>query len=273
MFEYLKAVLFGIIEGITEWLPISSTGHLILLNEVVKLDVSPEFYEMFQVVIQLGAILAVIVLFFHKLNPFAPSKSREEINGTWVLWLKVIVAVIPSAVLGFFLDDWFNDNFYNYVTVSVALIVYGVAFLFVDRKDGKHNIVRTVNDIDWKTAIMIGCFQPLAMIPGTSRSGSTILGGMIAGASRVAAAEFSFFMAIPTMVGASLLKAVKFVIEGAAMTASYWTILIIGCAVSFVVSIIAIRGLMSYVKNHNFSVFGIYRIVLGAAVLVFFLAR
>lgn len=269
--EFLKAVLFGIVEGITEWLPISSTGHLILLNEIVTLDVTPEFYEMFQVVIQLGAIIAVIVLFFHKLNPFSPRKSAAAKYDTWQLWFKVVVAVIPSAVLGFLLDDWFNDHFYNFVTVAIALIVYGVAFIYIERNRGNRYQIKAVSDIDYKTAFCIGLFQVLAMIPGTSRSGSTILGAMLIGTSRTAAAEFSFFMAIPTMAGASLLKAVKFFLEGAEMTGQYWMILIVGCLVSFFVSLLAIRGLMNYVKKHTFSAFGVYRIILGAIVLLWFI--
>lgn len=268
LIEYLKALLFGIIEGITEWLPVSSTGHLIILNEIVSLKVSDDFYEMFQVVIQMGAILAVLVLFFTKLNPFSPSKSSGEKKDTWSLWLKVIVAVIPSAVLGVLFDDWFDEHFYNHIVVAIALIVYGVFFLFMEKGGGsRHSEYKTVNDIDMKTSVGIGVFQCLALIPGTSRSGSTILGAMLMGTTRTAAAEFSFFLAIPTMAGASLLKAVKFVLKGAAMSMDYWIILAIGCIVSFIVSLITIRALMNYVKNHTFKVFGVYRIILGAAVI------
>ena len=272
IFEILKAVLFGIIEGITEWLPISSTGHLILLNEIVKLDVSPEFYEMFQVVIQLGAILAVIVLFFNRLNPFSPRKSARQKADTWVLWFKVVVAVLPSVVFGLLLDDWFNDHFYNYITVAIALIVYGVAFIMIENgRRGDNFAINSVNKLDYPTAFKISLFQVLAMIPGTSRSGSTILGAMLIGTSRTAAAEFSFFMAIPTMAGASLLKAVKFIMDGAQMTGEYWVILIVGCLVSFLVSLVVIRGLMNYVRRHTFSAFGVYRIALGVIVILFFL--
>ena len=202
MLEILKAILFGIVEGITEWLPVSSTGHLILLEEFIHLDVTGEFYEMFQVVIQLGAILAVIALFFHKLWPFSPRKTAEEKKNVWQLWFKVIVAVLPSAVIGLVLDDWMDAHFYNYVVVAIALVVYGVAFLFVERGN-KTAKIDDVYAIDYRTALLIGVFQCLALIPGTSRSGSTILGAILIGVTRPAAAEFSFFLAIPTMLGAS----------------------------------------------------------------------
>ena len=218
IFELLKAVLFGIVEGITEWLPISSTGHMILLDKFVKLNVTDAFYEMFQVVIQLGAILAVIVLFFKKLNPFCPQKDLTQKKATWRLWAKVIVAVLPSAVIGLFLDDWMDEHLYNYVVVAIALVVYGVAFLFLERGD-KENRIDNVYAIDYKTALLIGAFQCLALIPGTSRSGSTILGAIILGVTRPAGAEFSFFLAIPTMLGASLLKVLKYgkeILEGVA---------------------------------------------------------
>lgn len=272
MLEILKAILYGIVEGITEWLPISSTGHLILLDEFLKLKVSDSFFEMFEVVIQLGAILAVIVLFFNKLNPFAPSKNVVEKKCTWDLWFKVVVAVIPSAVIGVFLDDFLDEHLYNYIVVAIALIVYGVAFILIEKsKKNTKTLVNTVDDINYKTAFKIGFFQSLALIPGTSRSGSTILGGMLIGTSRPAAAEFSFFMAIPTMLGASLLKVVKFVLDGAVMTGSEIAILIVGCVVSFVVSMVTIKGLMSYVQKHTFSAFGVYRIVLGIVVILYFL--
>lgn len=212
MFEILKAILFGIVEGVTEWLPISSTGHLILLNQFVKLSVSDEFYSMFEVVIQLGAILAVIVLFFQRLNPFSPKKSPAQKRATWDLWAKVIVAILPSGVLGVLLDDWMEAHLYHYITVAIALIAYGVAFILVERSHAnKKPVIEKVGKIDYKTALLIGCFQCLSLIPGTSRSGSTILGAILLGVSRPAAAEFSFFMAIPTMVGASGLKALKFI--------------------------------------------------------------
>ena len=269
--EILKAILFGIVEGITEWLPVSSTGHMILLDEFVKLNVSEAFYEMFQVVIQLGAIVAVIVLFFQKLNPFANKKTGFQENRTWQLWIKVIVAVIPSAVLGLLLDDWMDAHLYNYVVVAITLIVYGVAFIFVEGMNrGKPKKVKTVYDLDYKTALLIGCFQCLSLIPGTSRSGSTILGAMLLGVSRSAGAEFSFFLAIPTMLGASALKLLKYVLEGVSMTGTEVGVLVVGCVVSFVVSLLVIKGLMEYVRKHSFSVFGVYRIVLGVLVLGYF---
>lgn len=271
MLEILKSILYGILEGVTEWLPISSTGHLILLKELLPMNVSEAFWELFEVVIQLGAILAVILLFFHKLNPFAPSKSPAERKGTWNLWFRVIAAVLPSAVLGLLLDDWLNARLYNYITVAVALIVYGVAFLFLERGEKRTFRVQTVEQIDYKTALLIGAFQCLALIPGTSRSGSTILGAMLLGVSRPAAAEFSFFLAIPTMLGASGLKGVKFLLDGAAMNGQELAILILGSLTAFVVSLVVIRGLMEYVRKHTFASFGVYRIALGALVVLYFL--
>ena len=267
--ELLKAVLFGIVEGITEWLPVSSTGHLILLEKFLPLGISEAFYEMFQVVIQLGAILAVVLLFFQKLNPFCPQKDTQQKNNTWLLWGKVLVAVLPSAVLGLLFDDFMDAHFYNYVVVSIALIFYGIAFLFVE-KTRKGNLLNSVDAIDWKTALFIGCFQCLSLIPGTSRSGSTILGALLLGVSRSAGAEFSFFLAIPTMLGASALKLLKFLMEGVTATATEWGVLAVGCIVSFLVSVLVIRGLMEYVRKRSFAPFGIYRIALGILVLGYF---
>jgi undecaprenyl-diphosphatase len=272
--EFLKAILFGIVEGVTEWLPVSSTGHMILLDELVKLKVSPEFYEMFQVVIQLGAIAAVILLFFHKLNPFSPRKNQRQKHNTWVLWFKVVVAVLPSAVIGLLLDDWMDAHLYNYVVVAIALIVYGVAFLYVENLNkGRELKVRSVHEIDYRTAILIGCFQCLSLIPGTSRSGSTILGAILLGVGRSAGAEFSFFLAIPTMLGASALKLLKFMLSGVRVTGTEVGVLLIGCIVSFLVSFVVIRGLMEYVRKHSFRVFGFYRIVLGILVLIYFFIK
>ena len=272
MLEFIKAVLFGIVEGITEWLPVSSTGHLILLDEFVKLQVSEAFYEMFQVVIQLGAILAVIVLFFHKLNPFSPKKDEKQKHNTWVLWIKVVVAVLPSAVAGLLLDDWLDANLYNFVVVAIMLIIYGVAFILVEKRNTQKPVaIKTVNQIDYRTALLMGAFQCLSLIPGTSRSGATILGGIFLGVSRAAAAEFSFFMAIPTMLGASALKLFKFLLEGVSATGTEIMVLITGCVVSFLVSIFVIKSLMEYVRKNSFSIFGVYRIVLGAVVLLYFL--
>ena len=273
MIELLKAVLFGIVEGVTEWLPISSTGHLILLNEFVYLKVSEEFQSMFDVVIQLGAILAVIVLFFHKLNPFALSKSTKEKKKTWDLWFKVVAAIIPSGVVGVLLDDWMDAHLHNGIVVSIALIVYGIAFILVERKNtGKHlRMEDDVHAISYKTALMIGLFQCLSLVPGTSRSGSTILGAIMLGVGRGAGAEFSFFMAIPTMLGASAIKGLKFVLSGVGITGQEIGILVVGCVVSFIVSLLVIKALMDYVRRHSFSAFGVYRIVLGALVLAYFL--
>ena len=272
MLEILKAILFGIVEGITEWLPVSSTGHLILLDEFIRLDVSESFYEMFEVVIQLGAILAVILLFFHKLNPFSTKKDELQKKNTWQLWFKVIVAVLPSAVIGLALDDWMDAHFYNYVVVSIALIVYGVAFLFVE-KGQRNTRIDDVFAIDYRTAILIGAFQCLSLIPGTSRSGSTILGAILLGVARPAGAEFSFFLAIPTMLGASALKLLKYLMEGLTPTGTEIGVLLTGCVVSFLVSLLVIRVLMDFVRKRSFAPFGIYRVVLGTAVLVYFLLR
>ena len=271
--ELLKAVLFGIVEGVTEWLPISSTGHLILLNEFITLNVSDEFRSMFDVVIQLGAILAVIVLFFHKLNPFSHRKTEGEKKQTWQLWFKVIAAIIPSGIVGVLFDDWMEAHFHNATVVSIALIVYGVAFILVERRNARRVGGKTVEDvyaIDYKTALLIGCFQCLSLIPGTSRSGSTILGAILIGVGRSAGAEFSFFMAIPTMLGASAIKGLKFLLSGVAATGTEIGVLIVGCVVSFLVSLLVIRGLMEYVRRHSFSAFGVYRIILGVVVLVYF---
>ena len=275
MIELLKAVLFGIVEGITEWLPVSSTGHLILLNEFITLNVSEEFNSMFDVVIQLGAILAVIVLFFHKLNPFAPSKSSAEKQQTWNLWFKVVAAIIPSGVVGILLDDWMDAHLHNGIVVSIALIVYGIAFILVERRNqGRHlKTVSDVHDIDYRTALLIGVFQCLSLVPGTSRSGSTILGAIVIGVGRAAGAEFSFFMAIPTMLGASAIKGLKFLLSGVAVTGTEVGVLLVGSVVSFAVSMLVIKGLMEYVRRHSFSAFGVYRIVLGIIVLGYFLLK
>lgn len=274
MIEILKAILFGIVEGITEWLPVSSTGHIILLDEFIQLQATDAFKSMFDVVIQLGAILAVIVLFFHKLNPFALSKSKEEKGKTWTLWFKVCLAILPSGILGVLFDDWMDEHLHNAIVVSIALIVYGIAFILVERRNkGKYaKAIADVHDIGWKTALLIGCFQALSLIPGTSRSGSTILGAILLGVGRGAGAEFSFFMAIPTMLGASAIKLLKFFLEtGFGMATSELTVLIVGMVVSFVVSLLVIKGLMEYVRKHSFSAFGVYRIILGVVVLAYFL--
>ena len=272
MLEILKAILFGIVEGITEWLPVSSTGHLILLEEFIHLDVTREFYEMFQVVIQLGAILAVIVLFFHKLWPFSRKKTPQEKKNTWHLWFKVVVAVLPSAVIGLLLDDWMDAKLYNYVVVAIMLVVYGMGFLLVE-KANKTPKIHDVDAIDYRTALLIGAFQCLALIPGTSRSGATILGAILIGVARPAAAEFSFFLAIPTMLGASALKLVKYLLEGMIPSGLELGVLATGCIVSFAVSVLVIKVLMDFVRKRSFAPFGVYRIVLGAAVLAYFLLK
>ena len=272
MIEILKAVLFGIVEGITEWLPISSTGHLILLNAFVNLQVSEQFQRMFDVVIQLGAILAVVALFFRKLNPFDPGKGAIQRKKTWSLWFKVIAAIIPSGVVGILFDDWMEEHLHTPIVVAAALIVYGVAFILVERANRSRTPkANDVHEITLPTAMVIGLFQCLSLVPGTSRSGSTILGGILIGAGRAAAAEFSFFMAIPTMLGASAIKLLKFFLSGASFTAMELLILLVGCTVSYIVSLAVIRGLMSYVRKHSFAAFGVYRILLGVAVLVYFL--
>ena len=289
MIEILKAILFGIVEGVTEWLPVSSTGHIILLDEFIQLNASDEFKSMFDVVIQLGAILAVIVLFFHKLNPFAfRSKTKQERKQTWVLWFKVIAAIIPSGVVGVLFDDWMDAKLHNGIVVSVALIVYGIAFILVESrnnggkylkvsgKDGptsariREKKIQDVHQITYKTALLIGLFQCLSLVPGTSRSGSTILGAILIGVGRSAGAEFSFFMAIPTMLGASAIKFLKFMLSGVGITAMEIAVLAVGCAVSFVVSLLVIKALMDYVRKHTFSAFGVYRIILGIVVLAYF---
>ena len=272
--EILKAVLFGIVEGVTEWLPVSSTGHLILLNTFIRLDVTESFYEMFEVVIQLGAILAVLVLFFHKLNPLSRQKDLQQKRQTWDLWGKVIVAVLPSAALGLVLDDWMDAHLYNYVVVALMLVLYGLAFILVEKRNAlRKPKIEDVLQLDYRTALLIGAFQCLSLIPGTSRSGATILGAILLGVSRSAGAEFSFFLAIPTMLGASALKLLKYLLEGLLPTQTELWILLTGCVVSFLVSLLVIKALMDFVRRHSFASFGIYRIALGAVVLGYFLLQ
>ena len=267
--EILNAIIMGIVEGITEWLPISSTGHLILVEEFLNLTMSDSFMEMFNVVIQLGAILAVVVLYFHKLNPFSPKKTKTEKNETFQLWFKVIVACLPAAVIGLVLDDWIDEHFFNPVVVAIMLIVYGIAFIIVEKRNENHKpTTKDLNSLTYKTALGVGVFQVLALIPGTSRSGATILGGILLGSSRFVATEFTFFLAIPVMFGASLLKLVKY---GFAFSGMELLVLAIGMIVSFIVSIVAIKFLLGYIKKNSFKVFGYYRIVLGIIVLIYFL--
>lgn len=272
MFEIFKVIILGLVEGITEWLPISSTGHLILVDEFIKLDASEAFKEMFNVVVQLGAIMAVVVLYFHKLNPFSPKKSKEEKKDTITLWMKVVVACIPAAVLGILFDDWMEAHFHNYIVVSIMLVVYGILFILVENWNKKNKpTVTKLSDLTYKTALLIGAFQVLSLIPGTSRSGATIIGALLLGVSRYVAAEFTFFLAIPVMFGASGLKLLKFFMEGAGMSGMEIAMLGVGCAVAFVVSVIAIKFLMGYIKKNDFKVFGYYRIILGILVLLYFL--
>ena len=277
--EILKSIILGIIEGITEWLPISSTGHLILADEFIKLGASDEFMEMFNVVIQLGAILAVVVLFFKKLWPFTLDKSKGYnyiTKGGGIIkkdimdmWIKVIVAMLPAAIIGIPFDDFFEEHFHNYIVVAAALIIYGVLFIVIERRN-KHRKPKygTIDDISYKTALFIGLFQALSLIPGTSRSGSTILGAIILGVSRVAAAEFSFYLAVPVMFGASFIKLLKF---GLDFTGTELAVLLVGMITAFIVSVLVIRFLMSYIRKHDFAVFGYYRIVLGVIVVLYFL--
>lgn len=300
--ELLKALIYGLVEGITEWLPISSTGHMLLLSQFVQLDVTKDFWDMFLVVIQLGAILAVCVLFFDTLNPFSRKKAAEGRKATWALWGKVIVACIPAAAVGIPLDDWMEEHLGSPFVIAAALIVYGIAFILIENARekkarelaqrpaqrprhlaaevnvGESNVeradelarIRDIDDLGWGTAIGIGLFQVLSIIPGTSRSGSTIIGGLLLGCSRAVAAEFTFFLAIPVMFGASGLRLVKYFLKGNSFVASEWMILGVGCVSAFVVSLVSIRFLMGFVRKHDFKPFGWYRIILGVAVIVYF---
>lgn len=266
MIELFKATLFGIVQGITEWLPISSTGHMILLEQFVHLNFSKDFLDTFLVVIQLGSILAVLVLYFHKLNPFSSKKSEIEKSQTFSLWGKVIVAAIPAAIIGFLFEDLIDTYCYNWQVVAAALIVYGILFIVIENMHIKTK-TKTLDSLTYKSAFAIGCFQVLALIPGTSRSGSTILGATILGMSRSVAAEFSFFLAVPMMLGASGYKLLK---TGFSFSGAEWAVMLTGMAVAFVVSVFAIKFLMNYIKNHDFKAFGWYRIILGVVVILYF---
>ncbi|APB30978.1 undecaprenyl-diphosphate phosphatase [Vagococcus teuberi] len=271
-YNILKVIFLGIVEGITEWLPISSTGHLILVDQFIKLDASSDFKEMFNVVIQLGAILAVVVLYFNKLNPFARNKSGIEKRETWSLWFKVVVACIPAGVLGILFDDFLEEHFHKFVPVAMMLILYGVLFIIVENRNKTMKpTTTTLNQLTYKTAFIIGLFQVLSLIPGTSRSGATIIGAMIIGCSRYVAAEFTFFLGIPVMFGASGVKILKFLLKGNSFGSPEIILLSIGTIVSFVVSILAIKFLMGYIKKHDFKVFGWYRIILGTIILIYWL--
>ena len=267
--EVIKAILFGIVEGVTEWLPISSTGHLILIQDFIQFkDQNPAFMEMFNVVIQLGAIMAIVVIYFDKLYPFKPGKSKKEVRRTWQLWAKVAVATLPLLFV-FKLDDWFEAHFHNSFSVAIMLITYGWAFIYLEKREQVEPEVTELHKLPYKTALYIGLFQVLSLFPGTSRSGATIVGGLVNGVSRSVVTEFTFYLGIPAMFGASLLKVAKFVLGGNALSFSQGTILLVAMAVAFGVSMVAIRFLTDYVKTHDFTVFGKYRIVLGAILLVY----
>ena len=272
MIELLKAVLFGIIEGVTEWLPISSTGHMILLDEFIHLNVSAEFYKLFEVVIQLGAILAVILLYFEKIWPLKKKNGTLTLDhATLDLWGKIIAACLPAAVIGILFNDWMEEHFFTPEVVAITLIFYGILFIVIESRNVGSGQVKRVEDISYKKAIQVGVFQLLSLVPGTSRSGSTIIGGLLIGLERSVAAEFTFYLAIPVMIGASLLKLIKYILRmGFVFNANELLILAVGCAVAFVVSILVIRFLMSYIKKHNFVPFGYYRIALGILVLAYF---
>ncbi len=269
--EFLKVLLFGIVEGYTEWLPISSTGHLILVEDIVKLNQPEAFWSVFLVVIQLGAILAVVFLYWSKLWPFSPKKSPVQKRNTWILWSKIILACIPAAVVGLPLDDFLDAHLYNSTVVALMLILYGAIFIWMEnRNQGMEFPIQKTGELSYRTALLIGAFQCLSLIPGTSRSGATIIGAMLLGCARPVAAEFSFFLGIPVMCGASLLRIVKYLLQEGAFTGEQWIIMLLGMLVSFLVAVVTIRYLMSYIRKHDFKIFGYYRIVLGVIVLVFF---
>ena len=271
MWDYFVAFIFGVVEGITEWLPISSTGHMILANEFIKLDVSDRFWEMFEVVIQLGAILAVVVLYFKTLFPWGFGKTKNDTKKTFNLWFKIIIGCIPCAVIGLLFDDFINEKFYNPWTVAITLILYGILFIVIENiRKNKASRVTDINKLSYKDALLVGLFQVLSIIPGTSRSGATILGGLSIGLDRRVAANYTFFLAIPVMFGASLLKIVKF---GLNFTSSEIIVLLVGMVTAFIVSIIAIKFLLKYIKNNDFKVFGYYRIILGIIVLLYFILK
>jgi len=273
--DFFMAIIYGIVEGITEFLPISSTGHLILLQEFLPMNVSEAFMEMFDVVVQLGAILAVVVLYFNKLNPFAPRKSSKQKQMTWGIWAKVVVGCIPAVICGLLFDDWMDEHLYNEYVVAAMLILYGILFIILESKNKKRSFsVNNVVQLSYTGAALIGLFQILAMVPGTSRSGVTILGAMLLGVSRTAAAEYSFFLSIPIMFGASGLKLVKFLfVDGNSFVGSEIGVLIVGTISAFVVALIAIRFLLNYIKQNDFKAFGYYRVGLGAVVLIYFMLR
>lgn len=269
LIEIVKAAVLGIIQGITEWLPISSTGHLILFDQIWPMASSPEFFEVFKVVIQFGSILAVLVLFFHKLNPYSPRKSRQEKRETYNLWKKVIVGCIPIIIVGLPLDMVLEDYLSGVYVIAATLILYGIAFIVIESRKRRPSM-SSLKELTYKAAFFIGCFQVLAAIPGTSRSGATILGAVLLGCSRYVASEFSFFLAVPVMAGASGLKLIKYFLKSGMFSGTEWILLLVGTAVSFVVSILAIRMLLSYIRKHDFKIFGVYRILLGIVVIIYF---
>ena len=272
--EILKSIIYGIVEGITEWLPISSTGHLILIQDFIKYkNENPAFMEMFNVVIQLGAILAVVVIYFDKLNPFKPGKTARQIQLTWQLWAKVVVAALPAAIIGLFLDDWFEAHFYNLVSVAIMLIIYGAAFIYLEKREQVEPTVTELSRLPYQTALYIGLFQVLSLFPGTSRSGATIVGGLLNGVSRPVVTEFTFYLGIPIMFGASGLKILKFIIKGNSLGFDQLFLLLVAMGVAFGVSLYVIRFLTDYVKNHDFTIFGKYRIGLGVLLLVYGLIK
>lgn len=272
--EIIKAILFGIVEGITEWLPISSTGHMILLNDFIHLGVSDEFYKLFEVVIQLGAILAVILFYFKTIFPWGFGKTKKETNETWNLWGKILVACVPAAIIGILLDDWIDEHFFNSTVVAIMLIVYGIIFIIIENKNIGSKKTKDTKEITYKQALLVGVFQLLALIPGTSRSGATIIGGLLIGLERKVAAEFTFFLAVPVMAGASLLKVVKYISEfGLVFSGMEITILVVSCLVAFLVSLFVIRFILNYIRKHDFKIFGWYRIILGIVVLLYFMCK
>ncbi len=266
--EILKTIILGIVQGITEWLPVSSTGHMILVDQFIRLNQDKDFVNLFLVVVQFGSILAVVTMYFRKLNPFSPSKTSQEKKDTWNMWFKVLVGVVPAAVIGLLFEEAI-DKMYNAVTVAAALIIYGVLFIVIEKRN-KAPKIESIDTMSYKTAFLIGVFQVLSLIPGTSRSGSTILGGVILGASRFVAAEFSFFMAVPIMLGASALKLVKYFMDGFGFNTLQIAIMAVGLVTAYVVSVFAIKFLMEFIKKHSFTAFGYYRIVVGIVVLVYF---
>ena len=267
-YNLIKAIILGIVEGVTEWLPISSTGHLILVQEFMKLDARPEFIEMFNVVVQLGAIIAVILIYFNKLNPFSPKKTATEKKDTWNLWFKVLVGCLPAAVLGVMFDDFLDEHFHKFLPIALMLIIYGVLFIIVEnRNKDREPSITSFQDFTYKAALIIGFFQVLALMPGTSRSGATIIGALLIGTSRFVATEFSFFLSIPVMIGASGYKMLKFLKIGGAFTGDELMILIVGSVVAFVVSLIVIKFLLNYIKTNDFKPFGWYRIILGVILI------